>query len=572
MDMSVQLRITMVLVGLGSILILQGGRLTGQSLDSPGMSGNRPTGPGMPSVLLRRNAAPPVSEAPTSGGSSTSARRSSSEETEGLGALAPRTPTVGDAVPSPIDLPNTEQPPRSPTNVTLADSSSPSVRLELLGPPSVSVGKPARLELVASNPGSVSARELVIHIRLPGSLEITHVAAAAGQVEKSLERQILWKLSELAADGQASLELQVIARQEAPVELGIDWSMRSGLTTSIRVVKPSLQVAIHGPEEILYGTRQIYTISISNPGTGPAENVTLDVTSGGAGQGKRLDTIPPGGEQHVRMELVARDAGLLEIRATASADGLRQEATRRILVRRAELAVSVRGSELAYAGTQGIVEIEVANVGNATAQEGEISVRLPPGIRYLRGVDGAAASAGRLTWRVRGLAAGDRQTYPLEVAYEAPGEATVQVHAALPGEVPSTASLTIDVDAVADLKLEVQDPHGPQAVGQDVAYEIRVTNRGSKTAANVKLLGQFSRGIEPVRAEGLAAQVVPGQVIFSPIAQIEPGQTVTVRIIARAESAGNHRFRATLQSGEPSIELISEETTPFYARAASRSP
>ncbi|GIW90610.1 MAG: hypothetical protein KatS3mg109_1042 [Pirellulaceae bacterium] len=454
--------------------------------------------------------------------------------------------------------------------VALAQSAAVPLRVELIGPPSLSVGKSARLQLVVSNPSPSAAREVVFSISVPGSLEIINSGSEIGEVKRSAERRIDWQMTELAAGARAVLEIEVTARHEAPVELLVDWTQRSLATASIRVVKPLLQVTIHGPDEILYGTRQIYTISVANPGTGPAENVTLDVVSGGAGQGKRLGTIAPGGEQQIRMELVARDAGWLEIRATASADGLRQEATRRVLVRRAELAVSAYGPELAFAGTPGVYQIEVANVGNATAQEAEISVRLPAGVTYVKGVDGAAASAGRVTWKIRGLAAGERQKYALEVHFDKPGELVAQVQAALPGEVASTASLTTRVDAVADLKLEVHDPQGPQPVGQDAVYEVRITNRGSKAASDVKVLGQYSRGIEPVRAEGAQAQIVPGQVIFAPLPRIEPGQTVTLRIVARAEAAGNHRFRATIQATDPGIELIAEETTPFYDRTAGR--
>src|SRR5690606_34253755 len=120
------------------------------------------------------------------------------------------------------------------------------------------------------------------------------------------------------------------------------------------------------------------------------------------------------------------------------------------------------------------------------------------------------------------------------------------------------------VEAIADLKLVVNDPESPKAVGDEVVYEIRVLNHGTKDSGPVNVIGQFSEGIEPVRAEGAQADVVPGQVIFHEVPRVAAGKAVTLKIVARAEKPGNHRFRAVLKATDPETELIAEDMTRFF--------
>ncbi len=127
------------------------------------------------------------------------------------------------------------------------------------------------------------------------------------------------------------------------------------------------------------------------------------------------------------------------------------------------------------------------------------------------------------------------------------------------------------VEAIADLKLIVNDPKGPIQTGKEVIYEIQILNRGSKEATNVSLVAQFSEGIEPSAATGYRSEIVPGQVVFEPIETIAAGGQLTVKITARAIQGGNLRFRAELTCGDPETKLIAEESTRFYGAAPSPS-
>ena len=78
------------------------------------------------------------------------------------------------------------------------------------------------------------------------------------------------------------------------------------------------------------------------------------------------------------------------------------------------------------------------------------------------------------------------------------------------------------------------------------------------------MVAQFSEGVEPVRAQGSVAEIVPGQVLFQMIPRIGPGEQIKLTIIAVADRAGNHRFRVETTSTEPETRLVAEESTHFY--------
>ena len=140
----------------------------------------------------------------------------------------------------------------------------------------------------------------------------------------------------------------------------------------------------------------------------------------------------------------------------------------------------------------------------------------------------------------------------------------MQVVGSAAGDLSDSAAATTNVEALADLKLDVSDPQGPIPVGDEVTYEIHLRNRGTKAAENVDVAGYFSQGIEPIAAQGSTYHLSPGQVVFHPIASIAPGTEVLLRIKARAETAGTHIFRAEVACSKAGTKLATEETTLFF--------
>jgi hypothetical protein len=185
--------------------------------------------------------------------------------------------------------------------------------------------------------------------------------------------------------------------------------------------------------------------------------------------------------------------------------------------------------------------------------------------------EGASLSGSEIRWSIPTIAASASSTFDFTFQAVEAGEIKLDSMIQSQGGGKATAEVAVKIESVSDLKLLVIDPIAPAPVGQDVVYDLTIVNRGSRTAKAVKLLAQFSHGIEPIRTEGGVAQVLPGQVVFEPIESIEPGQEVTLRVVALAAEPGMHRFRAELECEESETQLIQEETTRYLATSRSDS-
>jgi hypothetical protein len=45
---------------------------------------------------------------------------------------------------------------------------------------------------------------------------------------------------------------------------------------------------------------------------------------------------------------------------------------------------------------------------------------------------------------------------------------------------------------------------------------------------------------------------------------VNPGETITLKVKAKADRDGNHIFRAELRCSDPEYRLVAEDTTTFY--------
>jgi uncharacterized repeat protein (TIGR01451 family) len=341
--------------------------------------------------------------------------------------------------------------------------------------------------------------------------------------------------------------------------------------TLVEVQEPKLTMAISGPEEVLYGQSKIYKLTVANPGNGDTENVTVGLLPIGraaeSAANHRLGTLKAGESKTIDIELTARQAGAVSIKAQAFADGgLRAEAAEQVLVRRANLRVEVAAPKVKYAGTVGTYRVKVINAGNATGENVNVAAMLPPDAKYVSSNGGGRMDSqlGKVNWTIGTLQPGAERVFEMQCSLTAPGENRTQFVAMADGDLSTAATSTTHVEALADLKLELRDPQGPIAVGEDTIYEVHVKNRGTKPAEDIELAVFFSEGLEATTVEGGSHDIAPGQVVFKPLGMLAAGDSAVFRIHARAERAGNLVFRAEMVCQSPQMKLAAEEATHFY--------
>ncbi|MBX9788422.1 MAG: DUF11 domain-containing protein [Pirellulales bacterium] len=494
--------------------------------------------------------------------SSASSEADSSDTTSATESSPATTPEVDSTVTGEPDVLVTRQ--------------SPVISVDTVGPRKIKVGMPAAYRIVVKNAGSLAAEGLLVTVRVPEGADLVGTQAGIGSVRpaKSADQGagVEWVIDSLGARSETSLTLRLVPLRSRPIELGVEWSLSPvAVNTLVEVQEPKLLMSLVGPEEVYYGKRESYKLTLTNPGTGDAEHVVVSLLPTTPGEDQavihEVGTLRAGGSKVVELELTARQHGTLRLRAEATADGsLSTAVDEEVLVRRAELRVEVDGPQLLYAGTAGTYTIHVSNPGNAAAQNVKLTSMLPADAKYVSGSDGATLSdeGNRVAWSTASLRPGAEWIVSFRCELTAAGAATTQLVATADEEVESGTTFATEVEALADLSLEIKDPAGPVPVGQEATYEIHIHNRGTKSAAGIGVVAFFSRGIEPMQIEGGKHHVGPGRITFAPLRSIGAGQEIVLTIKAQANEAGNHLFRAEVECEELETKLSAEETTRFY--------
>ena len=488
---------------------------------------------------------------------------------------SPEKPSQQQSIASQQQKPAAEKKPIS--DDVLFSYQQPVIVSHVEGPRQIVVGREATYQIILENTSKTKANSLSSSIRIPSWAEVVDAMSTSGVVEQSStdgNAGILeWKLNELAAHTAATLQLRLIPRSGQPLQLGVHWSQAPvGSEATVEVQEPKLLVEVSGPEEVLFGKPQRYRLSLSNPGTGLAEQVAIKLIPPGGDPENATEqvigSLQAGEVRDLDLELTAREAGELTIQASATAEGgLSADSIKNVLCLKPELQVDWRGPETKYAGTVAAYYFRVRNPGTANTEPVTVRVKIPNGSQFVAASDGHHHdnNSNEVIWQLTGIAPGQEQFMQVRCKVDQPGANTFDITAQTStGDLSDSKVIQTNVVALADLKLDVSDPQGPIALGEPVLYEIRVRNRGTTAAEGVSIVGLFSAGIEPTSVEGAQYSIRDGRVSFNPIQNLPAGQEVVLKIRAVANQAGTHIFRAQVDCQDLDIKLAAEETTRFF--------
>lgn len=458
--------------------------------------------------------------------------------------------------------------------LTLASGANASLSVETNGPKAMTLGKPAIYTVTVNNLGVGDANDVFVAVNLPAHVELGEVKGTVGDAQPANEgkgQRLVWQIDRVAGRGMEKLTLELTPKVGEPVDLNVEWTMAPPMISSqVEVQEPKLTMVLKGPKDVQYGETAVYQIVVANPGTGDAEDVVVNLLSADASDAdaKKLGTIAAGQQKIIEVSMTASQAGVMKMHFAAKSGTLLAEATEEVQVRRANIQLAMQGPQLVFAGSEATYQVQITNAGDAPAENVQLGVLLPEGAEYLGGIKGAKAKGGQLVWTGGALAAGATTQYEFTCQMKTAGTSDVQLQAHA-GDLVADASATTKVEAVADLKLVVADPLGPKPVGEEVVYQVTITNRGTKAARKVAVVVNFSEGVEPTGVEGAKAEVGGGQALFQPISSIEPGAELVLKIKAKAEKAGSHIFRAEVRCTDPETRLASEQTSRFFGGGSS---
>ncbi len=448
---------------------------------------------------------------------------------------------------------------------------TPTVTIEWIKRSHINVGQECRCDLVVRNNGRIPVRDIAVDAYFPESVRLT---AATPQPVDSTDR-LTWAFDELKAGGEAVIEITLVP--SVPGELSTNALVRftGQAIGAFDVVEPKLQLNVKGPQKVMVGDPASQIVTISNPGTGIAENVYIEaIVPKGLEhpRGERLSmpigTINPGESRVVRLSLAAMEGGQHQVTVAAMADhGLSQTVSSDVLVVAPSLSLKLDGPDLRYVGRSAQYVLSVSNKGQAASNNVRVKHQVPDGFEYVDSTGGGLYDqrTRMVSWFVGRLEPGESAQVHLELMPKTLGDYVHRAGALSEQGVVSEAQLPTRVDGSSSLALEIVDLDDPVEVGVETVYEIRLRNDGSKAAGNVGVSCELPAGVELITAKGPTSHIAENQiVVFKSLDSLQAGETAVYRVFVRGRVEGNHRFRARLASDSVKEPLISEELTKFY--------
>ncbi len=306
--------------------------------------------------------------------------------------------------------------------------------IEALGPRKVVIGREAIFKIALQNTSEVPANEVAVAIDIPPHAEIVDIQTTGGSSQPGTagdaSAPMIWQIPRVGPHSHETMTIKLIPRQNTPIDLAFRWtSLPESSRASVEVQEPKLAMSLSGPEEVLYGQSRAYRLTISNPGTGDAENVVVALTPIGHANeppaSHRLGMLPAGGHKTVEVELTARQAGELMIRAQAQAEGgLVADVAQAVLVRRASLHLEVEAPRMKYSGTKGLYRIHLVNSGNAVAESVRVAAALPSQATFQAANTGGRLDPdkGKVVWTLGSLQPGEERLLELQCVLQCPAK------------------------------------------------------------------------------------------------------------------------------------------------------
>jgi uncharacterized repeat protein (TIGR01451 family) len=468
------------------------------------------------------------------------------------------------------DRPAEGGPGMSPENPT--GRQEPAVSLEWIGPPTAKVGQAADYAIAVRNACTIPVQQVMVRVRLPGGMTV--VASEPKAISEG--NVLMWELGTLQPKQERNLQMRLVP--DAKGDVGCQaWVTFTGASTmKVRVREPKLVVKAAAPDRVLIGDPATFTLTVTNPGDGPADQVKVrTILSDGLehARGKQIEydlgNLAPGETRGIQLACATKLGGLQKCEALAEADGglkSQDQASINVLVPRLDLEAT--GPKLRYLDRPAVYSIRVVNPGDAPATNVVVSDVIPAGFKFVGASDGGRHdfSTRTVAWYLGEIAPGAARDVKLELLAVNPGEHRHRVAAQAARGLKVEGEVVTRVEGLSAILLEVVDVEDPVEVGADTSYEIRVTNTGSKTETDIKLACVIPDKMDFKGAQGASPFHLEGKVVvFDPLPKLAPRADAIYRIQVKANAPGDVRFKSQITSTNLIEPVIEMEATRIYA-------
>jgi uncharacterized repeat protein (TIGR01451 family) len=448
----------------------------------------------------------------------------------------------------------------------------PSVSIEWVGSGVAKVGQASDFTLMVRNTCNIPVQQVAVRVRIPAGLTVQSTeprAANEGGV-------LLWDIGTMMAKQERPLQMKLQANVKGDVTPQAWVTFTGSSVMRIRVREPKLTLKASAPDKALVGDPAAFTLTVSNPGDGSADQVKIQaMLSEGLehARGNKIDfdigNLAAGESRNVTLLCATRIGGVQKCEAVAVAEGglsARDTAALNVIMPRLDLQLV--GPHLRYLDRKAIYTLKVTNPGDAPASNVTVADVVPAGFKVLAASDGGRHDyqTRAVSWFVGEVGPGQTREVRLEVQAISPGDHRHKASAVGARGLRADSELVTHVEGLSALMVEMVDTEDPIEVGGDTAYEVRITNTGSKTENDIKLVANVPDKMQFKNSQGPVRYREEGRmVVFEPIEKLAPRADAIFRINVKALEAGTVLFKIQVTSANLPEAVLKTEATRIYA-------
>jgi hypothetical protein len=486
----------------------------------------------------------------------------------------PAEPQLGSVTKPALGLSEDQAPEASVSPENPAGRSEPAVSMEWIGPPTAKVGQPADYTLVVRSACGIPVQQVLVRVRVPNGLTV-----AATEPKVNNENGVLsFDLGTLMPRQEKNLHIKMVADARGDVAPQAWVTFTGSSIMKIRIREPKLALKVTAPQSVLVSDAATFTLTVSNPGDGAAEMVKIHANlSEGLehARGNKVDfeigNLAAGETRSVQLICGTKTGGTQRCDCAAEADsGLKAADAASVNVITPRLDLVLTGPGLRYLERKALYTLKVTNPGDAPASNVTVGDVVPDGFKVLAASDGGRHdfSTRTVSWFLGEIAPGQTREVKFEVQAINIGEHKHKATAVGARGLRSESELITRVEGLSALLLEMVDTEDPIEVSGDTAYEIRVTNTGSKTETNIKLIATVPDQMQFKSVQGPVRYREEGKtIVFEPLEKLAPRADAIFRINVKALEAGTVRFKIQMTSTNLTEPVIKMEATRIYSDA-----
>ncbi len=449
---------------------------------------------------------------------------------------------------------------------------APAITIEKIAPPEVQIGKQATIELRVRNVGQTPAANVVVTDHVPRGATLVD---AKPEYTRSGDGGLAWNLGTMQPGTEVAIQMQIMPQSEGEIGSVAQVAFAAQATSRSVCTRPLVSIEHTAPPKVMIGQPLTVAITVSNPGTGAATGLVIEedvpeglVHAAGSELEYEIGTLRPGETKRLELSLKADKAGIIENTILVRGEGNLSASHRlQIEVVAPQLQVDVNGPKKRFLQRQATYTVQVANPGTAAARDVELVAFLPRGMKFVE-----TDSQGQydpqqhaVFWSLEELPAAKTGAVTFVTVPVEAGEQRLRVEGKADLGLAVANEQTVQVDAAAELRHTITDLSDPIEVGSATAYEIRVTNTGTKTATNVRVAAVVPAEMKLISGEGPTQGAPEGQqIVFQPLPRLNPQEEAVFKVHAQGLRPGDHIIRVQLASDEWPTPVSREESTRVY--------